>query len=153
MIKIIYCYFLSRLPQHHPILTPLVSFISLCTLFEVVLVHSLGTLTLTDIDHVRIMKSIVFATQKIGGITGKSDPKHTSIHGNWTPPDPYIGSIGSNTKRYKETHTRHAGQSHLMRVTWTSALPEIRHHCSYLVYRCSVSSSITFNSDAMEGGF
>ena len=69
-------------PLDYLILTPLVLFISLYASFEASLIHSLGTLALTDIDHVRIMKSIVFATPKIGGITGKSDPKHTSIHGN-----------------------------------------------------------------------
>ena len=40
----------------YPNLTPLVSFISLCASFEADLIHSLGTLTLTDIDHVGIMK-------------------------------------------------------------------------------------------------
>ena len=40
----------------YPILTSLVSFISLCASFEADLIHSLGTLTLTDIDHVSIMK-------------------------------------------------------------------------------------------------
>ncbi|MFV1196853.1 hypothetical protein, partial [Klebsiella pneumoniae] len=34
-----------------------VSFISLYDSFEAGLIHSLGTLTLTDIDHVSIMKS------------------------------------------------------------------------------------------------
>ena len=46
-------------PLDYPILTPLVSFISLCASFEADLIHSLGTLTLTDIDHVSIMKSSV----------------------------------------------------------------------------------------------
>ena len=101
----------------HPILTTFVSFISLCASFEADLIHSLGTLNLTDIDHVSIMKSSVSLTLKRGGITGQSDPKHASVHGNLTPLDPHIGSIGSKTRRYKETHTRHAGQSHLMRVT------------------------------------
>ena len=63
------------------------------------------------------MKSSVSPTPKRGGITGQSDPKHAIVHGNRTPPDPYIGSIGSNTWRYKETHTRQAGQSHPMRIT------------------------------------
>ena len=48
-----------NLPIDYPILTPLVSFISLCPSFEAGLIHSLGTLTLTDIDHVSIMKYIV----------------------------------------------------------------------------------------------
>ena len=120
----------SSSPLDYPILTPFVSFISLCASFEVGLILSLGTLTLTDIDHVSIIKSSVSPTPKRGGITGQSDPKHASIHGNLTPPDPYIGCIGLKTRRCKETHTRQAGQSHLMRVTRTSALPEKRHHCS-----------------------
>ena len=44
--------------------------------------------------------------------------------GNRTLLEPYIGSIGSNTRRYKETHTPLDGQSHLMRNTQTSASPE-----------------------------
>ena len=72
----------SSLPLGYPILTPLVSFISLCASFEASLIHSLGTLNLTDIDHVIIMKSNVSPTPKRGGITGQSDPKHDSIHGN-----------------------------------------------------------------------
>ena len=80
----------SSSPLNYPTQTPLVSFISLCASFKVVLIHSLGTLTLTDIDHVSIMKSSVSPTPKSGGITGKSDPKHASVHGNSTPPDPYM---------------------------------------------------------------
>ena len=64
----------SSSPLDYPILTPWVSFITLCALFEVVLIHSLGTLTLTDIDHVSIMKSSVSPTPKRGGITDQSDP-------------------------------------------------------------------------------
>ena len=51
-------------PLDYLILTPLVSFISLCASFEAGLVHSWGTLTLTDIDHVSIMKSCVYLTPK-----------------------------------------------------------------------------------------
>ena len=69
-------------PLDYPIPTPLVSFISLCASFEADLIHSLGTLTLTNINHVNIMKSNVSPTPKRGGITGKSDPKHASVHGN-----------------------------------------------------------------------
>ena len=72
----------SSLPLDYPILTPLVSFISLSVLFEADIIHSLGTLTLTDIDHVCIMKSSVSPAPKKGGITGQSDPKHASVHGN-----------------------------------------------------------------------
>ena len=72
----------SNSPLDYPILTPLVSFISLCASFEAGLIHSLGTLTLTDIDHVSIMKSNFSPTLKRGGITGQSDPKHASVHGN-----------------------------------------------------------------------
>ena len=71
-----------NLPIDYPILTPLVSFISLCALFEVGVILSLGTLTLTDIDHVSIMKSSVYPTPKRGGNTGQSDPKHASVHAN-----------------------------------------------------------------------
>ena len=91
----------------YPILTPSVSFISLYDSFEAGLIHSLGTLTLTDIDHVSIMKSSVFPTPKRGGITVQGDPKHASVHGNLTSPNPYIGSIGSKTRRYKEPDTGH----------------------------------------------
>ena len=63
----------SSSPLDYPILKPLVSFISLYDSFEVDLIHSLGTLTLTDIDHVSIMKSSVSPTPKRGGITGQSD--------------------------------------------------------------------------------
>ena len=89
----------------YPILTFLVTFISLCTSFEASLIHFLGTLSLTDIGHVTIMKSSVSPTLRRGGITGQGDPKHASVHGNSTPPDPYIYTIGSKTRRYKETHT------------------------------------------------
>ena len=106
----------SSSASDHPILTRLVSFISLFALFKAGLIHSFGTLTLTDIHHVSIMKSSVSPTPKRGRITGQSDPKHDSVQGNRTPADPYIGSIGSKTTRYKVTNTRHAGQSHLMRV-------------------------------------
>ena len=58
----------------YPLLTPLVSFISLCASFEAGLIRSLGTLTLTDIDHVSMMKSSVSPIPKRGGITGQSDP-------------------------------------------------------------------------------
>ena len=134
----------------YPIRTPLVSFILLCPFVEAGLIFSLGTLTLTDIDHVSIMISIDSPTPKIDGITGQSDPKYSSVHGNWTPHDTYISSIGSKTRRYKDTRTRHAKQSYLMIVTWTSTLPERRHHRSKLVYLCLGWSSITFSSYVME---
>ena len=63
----------SRSPLDYPILTHSVSFISLYDLFEAGLIHSLGTLTLPDIDNVSIMKSSVSPTPKRGGITGQSD--------------------------------------------------------------------------------
>ena len=75
--------FESRSPLDYPILTLLVSFVLLCASFEADLIHSLGTLTLTDIDHVSILKSsVIKPTPKRGGITGQSDPKHASVHGN-----------------------------------------------------------------------
>ena len=54
----------SNSPFDYPILTLLVSFISLCASFEASLIHSWGTLTLTDIDHVSIMKSSVAPHRK-----------------------------------------------------------------------------------------
>ena len=63
----------SSSPLDYPILTPSVSFISLYASFEVGLTHSLGTLTLTDIDHLSIMKYSVSFTPKRGEITGQSD--------------------------------------------------------------------------------
>ena len=48
----------SRSPLDYPILTLLVSFTSLCASFESGLIHSLGTLTLTDIDHVELMAKV-----------------------------------------------------------------------------------------------
>ena len=78
----------SNSPLDYPILTPSVSFISLYDSFEADLIYSLGTLT--DIDHVSIMKSSVSPTPKRGGITGQSDPKHASVHGDLTPLDPSL---------------------------------------------------------------
>ena len=63
----------SSSPFDYPILKPSVSLISLYDSFEADLIHSLRTLTLTDIDHVSIMKSSVSPTPKRGGITGQSD--------------------------------------------------------------------------------
>ena len=45
----------SNSPFDYHILTPLVSFILLCISVETDLIHSLGTLTLTNIDHVNIL--------------------------------------------------------------------------------------------------
>ena len=75
----------SSLPLNYPILTPSVSFISLYDSFEAGLIHSLGTLTLTDIDHVSIMKSSVFPKPKRGGITGQSETKHDSVYRELNP--------------------------------------------------------------------
>ena len=63
----------SSSPLDYPILTPSVSLISLYDSFEAGLIHSLGTLTLTDINHVSIMKSSVSPTPKRAGINGQSD--------------------------------------------------------------------------------
>ena len=54
----------SSSPLDYPIQTLLVSFISLCTFVEACLVLSLETLTLTDIDHVSIIKSSVQSPYK-----------------------------------------------------------------------------------------
>ena len=48
----------SKSPFDYPIPPPLVSFISLCASFEAGLILSLGTLTLTDINHVSIMNPV-----------------------------------------------------------------------------------------------
>ena len=72
----------SSSPLDYPILTPLVSFISLYASFEAGLIHSLGTLTITDIGQLSIMKSSVSSTPKTGGITIQSDPKHARVHEN-----------------------------------------------------------------------
>ena len=85
----------SSSPLDYPILTALVSFISLCLFFEVFFILSLGTLTLADIDYVSIMKSSVFPTPKRRGITDQSDPNMLAYIGSRTLLDPYIGSIGS----------------------------------------------------------
>ena len=88
----------SSSPHYCTILTPLVSIISLCALFEAVLIHSLGTLTLIDIDHVRIMKSSVCPTPKRGRINDQSDLNMLAYLGTRILMDPSIGSIGSKTK-------------------------------------------------------
>ena len=54
----------SSSPLDYHILTPSVSFISLYDSLDADLIHSLRTLTLTDIDHVSIMKSSVSPTPK-----------------------------------------------------------------------------------------
>ena len=69
-------------PLDYPILTPLVSLILLFASFEASHIQSWGTLTLTYIDHLSIMKSSFSTKPKRGGITGQSDPKHASVHGN-----------------------------------------------------------------------
>ena len=94
------------------------------------LILSLETLTSTDIDHMSIMKSSACPTPKRGGITSQSYQNMLAYIGSWTLLEPYIGSVGSNTRRYQDTHTWHAGQSHLMIVTWTCALPKGKHHRS-----------------------
>ena len=46
-------------PLDYHMLKPLVSLVALCASFEADLIHTFGTLTLTDIDHVSIMTSSV----------------------------------------------------------------------------------------------
>ena len=72
----------SNSPLNYPFLTSSVLFISLCNSFEAGRIHSLGTLTLSEIDYVSIMKSSVSPTPKRGGITGQSDAKHASVYRN-----------------------------------------------------------------------
>ena len=62
-------------------------------------------------------------TLKRGGITNQNEPKHASVYREQTLLEPYIGSIGSMTRRYKDTHTRMYGESHFMRITRSSAFP------------------------------
>ena len=75
----------SSSPFDYPILTPLVSFISLYTSFEADLIHSWGPLTKIDIDYVRIRTSSVSPTPKRGGITGQSEPKYASVYRESNP--------------------------------------------------------------------
>ena len=119
------CHYLNLIspPDCHA-QTPSVSFINYLSYFEADLIISLEILTLTDIDHVSIMKSSVCPTPKRGGITGQSDPNMLAYIGSQTLLDPYIGSIGLKIRRYKEIHARHARQSHLMRVMWTPPFPK-----------------------------
>ena len=91
--------------------------ISLCASFEADLLHSLGTLTLTNIDHVSIMKSVSLPHLKEVENLAKVARTSQRIWGVKPCKDTYIFSIVSKTRRYKETHTRHVGQCHLMRVT------------------------------------
>ena len=108
----------SSSPLDYSTQTPFVSFILLCALNDPDLIHSWGTLTLTDIYHASIMKSSVSPTPKRGEITGPSDLINMLAYmGNLIPRDPYIGSIGSKTRRCMETHTGKSRQSHFMRVT------------------------------------
>ena len=95
----------SRSPLDYPILTPLVSFISLGASFEAGLIHSLETLTLTNINHVSIMKSSVCPIPKRGGITGQSDLNMLAYIGTNHTRSLY-GSIGSKTRIYKESIPR-----------------------------------------------
>ena len=122
----------STWPLDYPILTPLVLLFLLCPSFKDNLIHSVGTLTLTDIDHMSIMNSSVMKphTEMRLNHRPKWPKKKTRIHGNWTLRDLHVSIIGLKTTRYKENHTPHAGQSHLMRFTWTSAFIETTHHCS-----------------------
>ena len=98
--------------------------------FDSGVILSLGTLTSNDVDHLRIMKSSLCPTLKRGGISCQSDLNMLAYIGSRTLLDPYIGSIGWNTVRYKYPHTQHARESLLMRVTWTSTLLTRRHHHS-----------------------
>ena len=63
----------------------LVWFILLCALQEADLILSLGTLTLNNIDHVSIMKSIVYPTPRIGCIADQSEQKHASVYKELNP--------------------------------------------------------------------
>ena len=73
----------SNSPLDYPSLSPLVSFVSLCASFDVGLIHSLGTLTLTDIDHFSISKSsVVKPHTKKRWNHRPTNPKHARVHGN-----------------------------------------------------------------------
>ena len=116
--------FESRSPLDYPILTPLVSLISLCALFEAGLILSLRTLTLTEIDCVSIIESSVTTHRKQVESPAKGNHNMLAYIGTRTLLEPYICSIGSKTRRYKDTSTHLDGQSHLMRITRTSAFPK-----------------------------
>ena len=73
----------SSSPLDYPILTPSVSIISLYDSFEAGLIHSLGTLTLTDIDHVSIIKSSVAPHKKtVESLAKVTQKEHASVHRN-----------------------------------------------------------------------
>ena len=79
----------------YPILTPFISLISLCAFIEVGLIHSLGTLTLKDIDHMSIMKSTVyFPLEKKVESLAKMNKNMLVYIGNLKLLDSYIGRIG-----------------------------------------------------------
>ena len=84
----------SSSPLNYPLITPLVSFISLCAFIQAGLILSFGTLTLKDIDQMSIMKSTIFSTPKRGVITGQRDSNMLAYRGSRTLLDSYIGSIG-----------------------------------------------------------
>ena len=99
----------SRSPLDYPILTHLVSLISLCAFVEADFIVSLGNLTLTNIDHVSIMKSSVKSLHQIlVESLAKVNQNMLAYLGNQTLLHPDIESINSKTKRYKGgTHTQH----------------------------------------------
>ena len=100
----------SRSPLDFPTKTPLVSFISYISYFS-------GTSTLTDIDHVTIMKSGVFSTPNRGGVSGQGETKTSLARLGGKPlASSLCWQHSSKTMRFRETHTHHGGQSHLMRI-------------------------------------
>ena len=72
-------------PLDYPIQTNFISFISLCAFYEVYLILTLGTLKLTDIDHVSIMKSMSTPHQKEVESPAKVKPTHASIYRELNP--------------------------------------------------------------------
>ena len=106
----------SSSPFDYPILTPLVSLVSLGTSFEVGLIHSWGTLNLTDIHNVNIMKSSVSPKEKRGGIPTTVNQNMLPYMGIEPRQIPILVCVGSMIRRCKDTHTWHAGKYHFMRV-------------------------------------
>ena len=90
-----------------------------------------GAPTLTDIDHVNIMKYGVFHTPKRCGATGQGETKTSLARLGGKPlASSLYWKHSSNTRRLRETHSHLVEYSHLKKITWTTALPKRRHHHS-----------------------
>ena len=71
------------------------------------------------------MKAIVFPTPKIGGVTGQGETKNIPSLLRWKPlASYYVGSITQRIGDLGKPLTHLDGQSHLVRITRTSAFPK-----------------------------